>query len=140
MGGYRPTGLNQVSLEGRLTRDPDLKFLPSGQAVCTLSIAQNKQYTTAAGDKKERVLFIEVKAWGKQGELCAEWHKKGQPIQIIGSLAMDEWADRQTGEIRKKIYINASWVAACEYHGSEAKSQPPRDKKETNSAEDDVPF
>ena len=69
--------LNRVLLIGNLTRDPELRYIPSGTAVTTFTLAVNRVYKTPSGEKKEDVSFIRVVVWGKMGETCAEYLKKG---------------------------------------------------------------
>src|SRR3989338_8625996 len=78
--------LNRVLLIGNLTRDPELRYIPSGQAVTTFTIAVNRTYMAAAGDKKEETSFIRVVVWAKRAEVCHEYLRKGSPVFVEGRL------------------------------------------------------
>ena len=88
--------LNKVLLAGRLTRDPELKYLPSGTAVCEMRIAAGRSYYDKnAGEKKEETLFINVTAWGKTAEFCNQYFTRGKGIFVEGRLKLDQWRSRQ---------------------------------------------
>ena len=82
---------NRVILIGNLTRDPELRYLTSGMAVATFSIAVNRAYTTQSGEKKEEVTFIRIVAWDKRAEVCNEYLKKGSPVCVEGRLQSRSW-------------------------------------------------
>jgi len=83
--------LNKVMMIANLTRDPDLAYTPSGTALCKFGLAVNRQYTTADGEKKEEVCFIETEVWGTQAESCVGYLKKGSMIFVEGRLKLDQW-------------------------------------------------
>ena len=87
--------LNKVFLIGNLTRDPELKQIPSGQAVCTFGIATNRVFTNAAGQKQEQVEFHNIVAWGRQAEVIAQYMKRGSMIFVEGRLQTRNWQDQQ---------------------------------------------
>lgn len=96
--------LNRVQLIGNLTRDPELRYTPSGTAVCSFSIATNRNWTTDSGEKKEEVEFHRIIAWNKLGELCSQFLVKGRKVYVEGRLATRTWtgqdgASRSTTEI-----------------------------------------
>lgn len=97
------SSMNKVIALGNLTRDPELKYTPSGAAVCDLSVALN--YTTGKGDqKKEEVSFIDLTAFGKTAENAAEYLKKGRQILIEGRLQQDRW-ETPDGQKRSKVKV-----------------------------------
>lgn len=101
---------NKVILMGNLTRDPELRYTPSGTAVCNAGLAVNRRYQDQAGEWKEEPTFIDVTIWGKRGEAFSKFHKKGRPAFLEGSLRMDTWEDKQSGAKRSKLYVVAdSW-------------------------------
>jgi len=102
--------LNKVFLMGNLTRDPELRYTPSGSAVTDLSIAVNRSWTGKDGDKKEEVLFVDVTVWDRQAETCCQYLKKGRGVHVEGSLKMDSWDDKTTGEKKSKIKVLAERV------------------------------
>lgn len=96
--------LNKVQLIGNLTRDPELRYTPSGAAVCTIGLATNRYWTTESGEKKEEVEFHRVVAWNKLAELCSQLLMKGRKIYVEGRLRTASWqaqdgSQRTTTEI-----------------------------------------
>lgn len=83
--------LNKVQLIGNLTRDPELRYTPTGAAVCTIGLATNRQWTTEAGEKKEETEFHRVVAWNKLAELCSQLLVKGRKIYVEGRLRTNQW-------------------------------------------------
>lgn len=83
--------LNKVQLIGNLTRDPELRYTPSGAAVCTIGLATNRYWTTEAGEKKEEVEFHRVVAWNKLAEICSQLLAKGRKIYVEGRLRTASW-------------------------------------------------
>ena len=102
--------LNKVFLMGNLTRDPELRYVPSGSAVTDLSIAVNRSWTGKDGERKDEVLFVDVTVWDRQAETCCQYLKKGRGVHVEGSLKMDSWDDKATGEKRSKIKVLADRV------------------------------
>ena len=102
--------LNKVFLMGRLTFDPELRRTPSGTAVAELRLATNRTWQGRDGDRKEETLFIDVTVWDRQAETCCQYLKKGSGIHVEGSLKMDTWDDKTTGEKRQKIKVQAERV------------------------------
>lgn len=83
--------LNKVQLIGNLTRDPELRYTPTGAAVCTIGLATNRYWTTEAGEKKEETEFHRVVAWNKLAELCSQLLVKGRKIYVEGRLRTNAW-------------------------------------------------
>lgn len=83
--------LNKVQLIGNLTRDPELRYTPTGAAVCTIGLATNRYWTTEAGEKKEEVEFHRVVAWNKLAEICSQLLAKGRKIYVEGRLRTASW-------------------------------------------------
>jgi single-strand DNA-binding protein len=98
---------NKVILIGNLTRDPELRYTPQGKAVCEFAIAVNSSYTNKqSGQKVEEVSFIDIVAWGKTGEVVAEYLKKGRPVYVEGRLKQDRWESPE-GKKMSKIRVTA---------------------------------
>ena len=96
--------LNKVQLIGNLTRDPELRYTPTGAPVCTIGLATNRQWTTEAGEKKEETEFHRVVAWNKLAELCSQLLIKGRKIYVEGRLRTNQWqaqdgSQRSTTEV-----------------------------------------
>src|SRR5512141_1595817 len=83
--------LNKVTLIGNLTRDPELRYTPTGAAVCTLGIATNRTWVTDSGEKKEETEFHRVVAWNKLAELCSQLLAKGRKVYVEGRLRTNTW-------------------------------------------------
>lgn len=79
--------LNRVQLIGNLTRDPELRYTPSGTAVCSFSIATNRAWTTDTGEKHEEAEFHRIVAWNKLAELCSQFLTKGRKVFLEGRLS-----------------------------------------------------
>jgi single-strand DNA-binding protein len=88
-------GVNKVILVGNLGRDPEVRFTPSGQAVANFSIATTDSWTDKAGQKQERTEWHRIVVWGKLGELCGEYLKKGRQAYVEGRLQTREWNDKE---------------------------------------------
>jgi single-strand DNA-binding protein len=78
-------------LIGNLTRDPELRYTPTGAAVCTIGVATNRSWTTESGEKKEETEFHRVVAWNKLAELCSQLLTKGRKIYVEGRLRTNSW-------------------------------------------------
>ncbi len=83
--------LNKAILIGNLTRDPELRYTPSGTAVCTIGIATNRSWTTDSGERKEDVEYHRVVAWNKLAELCSQLLSKGRKVYVEGRLKTRQW-------------------------------------------------
>ena len=103
------TNINRVVLTGNLTRDPELRNLPSGMSVCKLRVACNTRRKGAGGEWEDKPNFFDVTVWGAQGENCARFLAKGRPIALDGRLEWREWQDQQ-GNNRQSIEIIADAV------------------------------
>ena len=101
--------LNKVFLVGNLTRDPELRYIPSGQPVVTFTVAVNRAYNSQSGEKKEEVSFIRVVAWARLAENCNDYLKKGSPVLVEGRLQSRSW-DAQDGTKRSTIEVVAQSV------------------------------
>jgi single-strand DNA-binding protein len=101
--------VNKAFAIGNLTRDPELKFIASGSAVCEFAIALNRSYKGKDGKTAEEVTFVDVVAWGKLGEIVAEHCKKGKQVHIEGYLKQDRW-DSPEGKKMSRIRIVAERV------------------------------
>lgn len=98
---------NRITLVGNLTKDPDLRYTPSGMAVVNFDIAVNRVYKNKEGKPQEETLFIRVVAFGKQAEMCKEMLNKGKGVFVDGQLRLRTWT-RQNGEKRSIIEVWAN--------------------------------
>lgn len=97
--------LNKVFLIGNLTRDPELRVTPKGTAICQFGLAVNRQFKDESGATRDETTFIDIEAWGKQGELVAKYLTKGSPAMVEGRLKLDQWEDKQSGQKRSKLKV-----------------------------------
>lgn len=118
--------MNLVIIKGNLTRDPELRYTPSGKAIANLGVAVNESWTDEQGEKHERVHFFDVDAWGKRAEVVAQYFRKGKPILVQGKLKQESWDDKQTGQKRYKIKITMDSFEFCGGDKSEGDGQPRR--------------
>lgn len=103
-------GYNRVVLVGNLTRDPEYKQLTSGQGVCRLGLATNRQFKNRqTGAMVQEVCFIDIDVWGPQAESCRQYLQKGRSVLIEGRLKLDSWQDTN-GQSRSKHSIVADRV------------------------------
>ena len=103
------TNINRVVLTGNLTRDPELRSLPSGMSVCSLRIASNTRRKDASGEWVDKPNYFDVTVWGAQGENCARFLSKGRPVALNGRLEWREW-QAQDGTKRQSVEIVADSV------------------------------
>ena len=97
--------LNKVFLYGNLTRDPEVRALPSGQQVASFALATNRTYTDKNGAKQEATEFHNVVAFGRQAEVLAQYMKKGRPIFVEGRIQTRSWDDKTSGEKKYRTEI-----------------------------------
>jgi single-strand DNA-binding protein len=98
--------LNKVLLMGNLTRDPEVRYTPSGSAVCEFGLAINRRYTTRDNEQREETCFVDVAMWGRRGQVISEYFRKGSPIFIEGRLHYRQWED-QNGRRQSKLSVVA---------------------------------
>ncbi len=97
---------NRVILMGNLTRKPETRYTQSGVAICKVGLAVNRRFKdSSTGEWREEPTFIDITFFGKRGEAFAKYHDKGKPAFIEGSLRLDQWEDKQSGEKRSKLYV-----------------------------------
>jgi len=97
--------LNQFNGMGNLTRDVELRYIPSGKAIATVGLAINRKFGNS-----EETLFLDVDCWDKLGELVNSYCQKGSKIFVSGRLKQDTWDDKETGQKRSKIKLVAETV------------------------------
>ena len=97
--------LNKVLLMGNLTRDPELRVTPKGTPICQFSLAINRQFKMESGESREEVIYVDIEAWGKQGETIAKYVTKGRPLYVEGRLRLDQWEDKNTKEKRSRMKV-----------------------------------
>lgn len=128
-------GYSKALIMGNLTRDPELKYLPSGTPVANFTVAVNRRYTPQGGETKEETSFIPVVVWGKQAENCNQYLKKGSPVFVEGDLRQRSY-ETTDGQKRSVIEVVAFTVQFL--------SQRPQEEKiieeGASSISEDLPF
>lgn len=140
-----PASLNKVLLIGNLTRDPELRYIPSGTAVANFTLAVNRTYKSGAGEQKEDTCFIRIVVWARRAEVCAEYLSKGSPVFVEGRLQSNNW-ETSEGQKRTTIEVVANNVQFLGSRGSSGDngSRPrqktaagPSKESKTNSAREE---
>lgn len=146
--------LNKVTLIGNLTRDPELRYTPTGAAVCTIGLATNRSWVTDSGEKKEETEFHRVVAWNKLAELCSQLLAKGRKVYVEGRLRTSAWqaqdgSQRTTTEIviedmivldSKKPETTGEKVIVPEVKKTEVTPEQTVQAPVENVNPDDIPF
>jgi single-strand DNA-binding protein len=141
---------NRVLLIGNLTRNPEIRYTPSGTAVADLGLAVNESFKNKAGEMVEQTCFVDVVVWGRQAETTSEYLHKGSPVFVEGRLQLDQWESKE-GEKRSKLRVRADRVQflGSPGKGAEYAAAPEASVSHEPSAaiaapeaadDDDVPF
>ncbi len=154
---------NKVYLIGNLTRDPELRVTPKGTAICQFGLAVNRQFKDESGAMRDDTTFVDIEAWGKQGETISKYCQKGRPLFVEGRLKLDQWEDKTSGQKRSKMKVvleNFQFLGSGQRDGApggggefdqsapspERHSPPPRattggaKPASTENLDEDVPF
>ena len=155
------TNINRVVLTGNLTRDPELRSLPSGMSVCSLRVACNTRRKGADGQWQDKPNYFDVTVWGAQGENAARYLSKGRPVAIDGRLEWREWEAKDGSGTRQSVDIIADSVqflggrdddgSGGQSNGFTPRSDVPVDNRDfepagatagssSAAADDDIPF
>lgn len=143
--------LNRVLLIGNLTKDPELRYTPSGTPVATLRLAVNSSFKSQSGERKEETCFVNIIVWSRQAETCNQYLKKGRSVFVEGRLIFRSW--EAEGQKRSTMEVRADrvqFLGAPGGRGEETESAPARpghDEGRTgepapvasSAAEDDAP-
>lgn len=148
-------------LIGHVTRDPELRVTPKGTPICQFSLAINREFKMESGERREEVVYVDIEAWGKQGETIAKYVTKGKPLYVEGRLRLDQWEDKTTHEKRSRMKVvleQFQFLASGQRDGAPANesahqqraepasvgaSQPARQSAQpptTETIDEDVPF
>jgi len=128
--------INTVTISGNLTRDPELRNLPSGNSVCNLRIAHNERFKGADGEWADRPQYFDVTVWSGFGEYLAKNLVKGEKVVVAGRLNWREYEDKD-GNKRQAVDITANSVVPVPKNGTTA---PPAEDVQSASADEDIPF
>jgi single-strand DNA-binding protein len=136
-----------VIVAGNLTRDPEMRYLPSGTGVAEFGLAINDNYKNKDGELVERTCFVDIVVWGKQAETSSKYLSKGAPALVEGRLQLDQWESKQ-GEKRSKLRVRAERVQFLGLPrrdpAAAGDDRPPRDSggppPPAADDDDDLPF
>jgi len=149
--------LNRVFLMGNLTRDPELRYLPSNTPVVKIGVAVNRRWRNQQGEQQEETTFVDCESFGRQAEVINQYLRKGRPIFVEGRLRLDQWQDKE-GNNRSKMKVvieNFQFVDSRadgdggggqggygepRGGGNEPPSSPPTSDPHQPVPEDDIPF
>lgn len=132
--------VNRVFVAGNLTRDPELKTIQNGQAVCNFSLAVNRKWNDRqSGEKKEEVSFFDVECWGRTAEIVAQYLKKGRPTLVEGRLKQDRW-ETDDGSKRSRVKILAENVQFLGGRDENGGAVPKATTPAPEEISDDIPF
>lgn len=142
-------GLNKVMLIGRIQpNDPELRYTQNGQAVCTFKIVTDESYKDREGNMVERAEWHHIVAWGKPGEIIAQYMKKGRQIYVEGRLQTRKWEDKE-GQTRYMTEIVVSDFAFLDSGHADGEGARPASREngtmtsapaQAPTQEDDLPF
>ena len=130
--------LNKVLLIGNLTRDPELRYIPSGSAVANFTLAMNRVYKLQTGEKKEEVSFVKVIVWGRMAEVCGEYLTKGSPVFVEGRLQSRSW-DGPDGQKRSALEVIAVNIQFLRSQQGPAKDRDLPVEVAQSSGKEDIP-
>ncbi len=154
---------NKVILAGNLTRDPELRYTPSGVAIAKFGLAINRTWKSETGEQREETTFVDIDAFGRQAEVVAQYVKKGRPLLVEGRLRLDQWEDKNTHQKQSKLKVVLESFSFLDSGRTEAgapgeaparparpapaaapapapAAQPPPPEEPAPPSEDDVPF
>ncbi len=138
--------VNNITILGNLTRDPELRFTPSGSPVVNFGVAVNRRWQNSLGEWQEETSYVDIVAWRSLAENCAESLKKGDRVIINGRLQMRSW-ETVDGQTRNKIEIVArviapslEWATAAITKNIRGETGPTDEFREEPTEEEDIPF
>lgn len=138
--------INKAILIGNLCAKPELRYLPSGQAVCDLRVATNENFTDKQGIKQERVEFHRVTVWSKTAENCAKFLDKGRQVYVEGRIQTRSYDDKETGAKKYVTEIIGQTVQFLGNRGTTSQHTPtdlldtPAQPQDTLADDDQIPF
>lgn len=138
---------NKIIIVGNLGRDPELRYTPQGNAVCSFSLATNEKRKDKSGELQDITTWFKVTLWGRQAETASQYLTKGKPVYIEGRLRMEEWTDREGGK-RQSLEVNATDMQFIGGGRSDDSHHPPASSRSDDitagssdmTADDDIPF
>lgn len=117
---------NKVLLIGRLTRNPELRYISSGTAVTELSLATGRSYKRGNGEKVDETTYVDIVVWGRQAETATQYLSKGSSLLVEGRLNQDRWEDKETGKPRTKLNVVADRIQFLDSRGGNQGGDAPQ--------------
>lgn len=111
--------INKVILVGRLGKDPEIRSTAGGTSVVKFTVATDEKFTDKSGEKQERTEWHNITAWGKLGEICGQYLRKGKLVYIEGSIRTDSWDDKESGQKKYRTEIVANTMKMLDRRGDE---------------------
>ena len=135
---------NYVTLVGRLTRDPDLRYTPKGDAVCSFGLAINRSFKNSSGEWQKETSFVPIVVWRDTAVRCNERLKKGFPVYVHGRLKSRSWEDKE-GKKRSIIEVQAQRVQFLQLSDSDGEVSTEKEEESVVEAadttgEEEIPF
>ncbi len=133
--------INKVFLLGNLTRDPDVRYLPSGTMVTEFDLAVNRSYKDKSGEYRQDTLFIRIESMGRLAEFVSEYLKKGRKVYVEGTLKMNAWEGKD-GQRRQRILVHGNRIQFADpkprddENKQEESSRRPAQEKQAEDKED----
>jgi len=124
----------QITLLGNLGNDPDMRYTPGGTAVTSFSLAVNRQWTDASGEKKEKVTWFRVSAWGAQAEPCSTYLRKGSKVLVVGEVEEARAYTDRDGQNRASLEVKAATVQFLDSRQDDATPARPTHRAPTKAA------
>jgi single-strand DNA-binding protein len=138
--------VNKAILIGRLGQDPDLRYTPSGRAVCSFPLATSERWTGQDGQKNESTTWHNIVAWGKQAEVIKEYLRKGREVYIEGRIDNRSYEDKEgIKRYRSEVIVQNFQFIGSRSDQDTSSSAPPAEEQvpapsETSGDDDDLPF
>lgn len=132
--------LNRAELIGNVTRDPELKSLPSGQSVCSFSIATNQEWKDKEGNKQTRAEFHNIVTWGKLAEICASMLARGTRVFVAGRLQTRDWEGKDGTKHQRTEIVADEMIALSSLKAKETTIEQTTPKDSLDSYSDSMPF
>lgn len=139
--------LNRVMVIGRLTRDPELRSLPSGRSVSSFSVATNRQWTDQSGQKQKQVEYHNIVVWGKQAEVASQYLRKGAQVYVEGRLQTRDWTAQDGSKKSRTEIICESFImlgskpsGGTSFGEAPSPMNPPEEVMEEEIKVEDIPF
>lgn len=133
--------LNQVTLLGNCTRDPDLRKTAGGKSVCSFGLAVNDRYKNDHGEWVDKPMFIDIVCWGRTAEVATEFLAKGNPVLIAGELQLERWEKDGVKHSKHSVVCNRLQLVGGRTQGdSTTQERPPAKREESQEVEEPIPF